>query len=392
MLYRQNPVNQEKLSILGYGCLRFPKKGTAIDQEKAEEQMRAAIEHGVNYFDTAYTYGGSEACLGKFLAKGYRDKVNIATKLPHYYIKKDGDMERYFMEELERLQTDHVEYYLMHMLNDVARWEYLQSYGIKEWIEEKKARGQIQNIGFSFHGGTENFKKVLDAYDWDFCQIQYNYMDEHSQAGRRGLQYAHEKGLPVIIMEPLRGGRLVHGLPRDAAKLLEAEEPRRSPAEWGLRWLWNQPEVTVVLSGMNDIAQVEENVRIASDAEVGCMTEHDMEVIEKVKAEINRSIKVPCTGCGYCMPCPAGVDIPGCFAAYNTKHTDSWYQGMKAYVMCTTLRTNPSNASKCVKCGKCEQHCPQGISIRKELEQVKKHMETPIYHVAKAISKRIGKY
>lgn len=392
MLYRKNPANQDKLSILGYGCLRFPKKGTAIDQAKAEEQMRIAIEHGVNYFDTAYTYGGSESCLGSFLAKGYRDKVKIATKLPHYYIKEKGDMERYFTEQLKRLQTDRVEYYLMHMLNDAATWGRLQEFGIEAWIKEKKANGQIQNIGFSFHGGTENFIKVVDAYDWDFCQIQYNYMDEHSQAGRRGLRYAHEKGLPVIIMEPLRGGRLVQGLPKNAAKLLEREEPRRSPAEWGLRWLWSQPEVTVVLSGMNDAAQVEENVRIAREAREGCMTEHDMEVIDKVKAEINRCMKVPCTGCGYCMPCPAGVDIPGCFAAYNTRYTDSWYQGMKVYMMCTTLRMNPSNAAKCLKCGKCEQHCPQGVAIREELVQVKKHMETLPYHVAKAISKRVGKY
>ena len=392
MLYRLNSANEDKLSILGYGCLRFPKKGAGIDQEKAEEQMKIAIEHGVNYFDTAYTYGGSEACLGKFLAKGYRDKVKIATKLPHYYVKKKGDIERYFMEQLERLQTDHVEYYLMHMLNDVATWGRLQEFGIQEWMEEKKAKGQIQNIGFSFHGGTDNFIKVLDAYDWDFCQIQYNYMDEHSQAGRRGLKYAHEKGLPVIIMEPLRGGRLVQGLPQSAARILENEEPRRSPAEWGLRWLWDQPEVTVVLSGMNDAAQVEANVRIAREAEVGCMTERDREVIEKVKAEINRYIKVPCTGCGYCMPCPAGVDIPGCFAAYNMRYTDSWYQGMKAYMMCTTLRMNPSNASKCLRCGKCEQHCPQNISIRESLQNVKKHMETPPYHIARVISKRIGKY
>ena len=166
MLYRLNSANEDKLSILGYGCLRFPKKGAGIDQEKAEEQMKIAIEHGVNYFDTAYTYGGSEACLGKFLAKGYRDKVKIATKLPHYYVKKKGDIERYFMEQLERLQTDHVEYYLMHMLNDVATWGRLQEFGIQEWMEEKKAKGQIQNIGFSFHGGTDNFIKVLDAYDW----------------------------------------------------------------------------------------------------------------------------------------------------------------------------------------------------------------------------------
>ncbi|MCI9138049.1 MAG: aldo/keto reductase [Lachnospiraceae bacterium] len=392
MLYRVNPKNQKQLSILGYGCLRFSKKGTGIDQAKAEREMLAALEKGVNYFDTAYTYGGSEVCLGKFLAKGYRDKVNIATKLPHYYLKQPGDMERYFKEQLERLQTDHVEYYLMHMLNDIAAWERIQTLGILEWIEKKKAKGQIQNIGFSFHGNTDNFLKILEAYEWDFCQIQYNYMDEHSQAGRRGLQRAHEKGIPVIIMEPLRGGRLVQGLPKTAVKILEKEEPRRSPAEWGLRWLWNQPEVTVVLSGMNDTAQVEENVRIASEAEAGCMTEHDMEVIEQVKAEINRYMKVPCTGCGYCMPCPGGVDIPGCFSAYNTRYTDNWFSGIKAYFMCTTLRTNPSNASKCLKCGKCEQHCPQKISIRQELEQVKKHMEGPAYKLAGVIAGRIGKY
>ncbi len=392
MIYRANPRNQEQLSILGYGCLRFSRKGTGIDQAKAEQEMKIALAHGVNYFDTAYTYGGSEVCLGKFLAKGYRDQVNIATKLPHYYIKKEEEIERYFREQLERLQTDHVEYYLMHMLNDIAAWERLQSLKITEWIADKKAQGQIQNIGFSFHGNTENFLKILEAYDWDFCQIQYNYMDEHSQAGRKGLKRAHEKGMVVIIMEPLRGGRLVQGLPKSAVKLLEREEPRRSPAEWGLRWLWNQPEVTVVLSGMNDSLQVEENVRIASQTEAGCMDSHELEVIEKVKAEINHCMRVPCTGCGYCMPCPGGVDIPGCFSAYNTRYTDSWFQGMKAYVMCTTLKTNPTNASKCLKCGKCEQHCPQSIAIRSELEQVKKHMENPLYHIAKAIAGRIGKY
>ena len=392
MLYRTNPRNQEQLSILGYGCLRFSRKGGGIDQTKAEEELRIAVEHGVNYFDTAYTYSGSEACLGKFLAKGYREQVKIATKLPHYYVKKPGDMERYFTEQLARLQTDHVEYYLMHMLNDIAAWERLKTLDIVSWIAKKKEMGQIQNIGFSFHGNTDNFLRILEAYDWDFCQIQYNYMDEHSQAGRRGLQRAHEKGMPVIIMEPLRGGRLVQGLPKGAAKLLEQQEPRRSPAEWGLRWLWNQPEVTVVLSGMNDSAQVEENVRIAGEAYPGCMSSGELEVIEQVKAEINRCIKVPCTGCGYCMPCPAGVDIPGCFSAYNTRYTDSRFQGMKAYVMCTTLKTNPTNASKCIKCGKCQKLCPQSISVPAELAQVKKHMETPIYHIAKAVSKRIGKY
>ena len=223
MQYRENPGNKDQLSILGYGCLRYSKKGTAIDQEKAEREMAAAVEAGVNYFDTAYTYGGSEACLGKFLAKGYRDKVKIATKLPHYYIKAEGDMERYFKEQLERLQTDHVEYYLMHMLTDLPTWEKLKKLGMEDWIREKKASGEIRNIGFSYHGRSDMFMQLIDAYDWDFCQIQYNYMDEHSQAGVEGLRYAHARGIPVIIMEPLRGGRLVNLLPESAKELFAHE-------------------------------------------------------------------------------------------------------------------------------------------------------------------------
>lgn len=392
MQYRENPRNHQSLSVLGYGCLRFSRKGNSIDQKKAEEEMLLAIEQGVNYFDTAYTYPGSEEALGTFLAKGYRDKVHIATKLPHYYIKKPEDMERYFSEELRRLRTDHVEYYLMHMLNDVAAWERLKGLGIEAWIAEKKACGQIENIGFSFHGGTENFLKIIDAYDWDFCQIQYNYMDEHSQAGRRGLLYANEKGLPVIIMEPLRGGRLVQGLPASAKKLLAQTKPELSPAELGLKWLWNQPQVTVVLSGMNARVQVEENVRIACDATSDSMSREELELIEKIKAEINKYVKVPCTGCGYCMPCPKGVDIPVCFQAYNTSYTDSFFHGLKAYFMCNALRTNPSGAGNCIKCGKCQRHCPQNIAIPQELARVKRRMENPIYKIARLVAGRIGKY
>lgn len=392
MLYRENPRNHQYLSILGYGCLRFGRKGGSIDQKKAEAEMKLAVEQGVNYFDTAYTYPGSEVCLGTFLAKGYRDKVKIATKLPHYYIKTPGDLERYFEEQLQRLKTDHVEYYLMHMLNDVAAFERLKGLGLENWIAEKKASGAIENIGFSFHGGTENFIRIIDAYDWDFCQIQYNYMDEHSQAGRRGLQYASAKGLPVIIMEPLRGGRLVQGLPVSAKKLIGHTSPKRSPAEWGLRWLWNQPEVTVVLSGMNDLSQVKENVRIASESTPNSMGKGELAVIERVKAEINKYVKIPCTGCGYCMPCPKGVDIPVCFQAYNTSYTDSFISGLKAYFMCNALRTNPSGASNCVGCGKCEKRCPQKISVPKELGRVRRRMEGPIYKIARKVAGKIGKY
>ena len=391
MLYRKNPKNGKELSILGYGCLRFTKKGGVIDQKKAEEEMKAAIENGVNYFDTAYTYHGSEVCLGKFLAKGYRDKVNIATKLPHYYIKTIEDMEKCFEEQLQRLQTDHIEYYLMHMLNDAATWKRLTDLGMEAWIAGKKAEGKIENIGFSFHGATEQFIKIIDAYDWDFCQIQFNYMDEHSQAGLRGLQYASGKGLPVIIMEPLRGGRLVQGLPESAKRVFEKTTPKRSPAEWGLRWLWNQPEISVVLSGMNSMAMIQENIRIADTVKVGEMTETDGAMFEDVRNAVNEKMKVPCTGCGYCQPCPYGVDIPGAFRCYNVRYTDNFFTGMREYLMCTTFRAERTNASLCRQCGKCEQHCPQGIAVRKELKQVVRHMENPVYKVIAFFAKDMFK-
>ena len=391
MLYRKNPKNGKELSILGYGCLRFTKKGGVIDQKKAEEEMKAAIENGVNYFDTAYTYHGSEVCLGKFLAKGYRNKVNIATKLPHYYIKTIEDMEKCFEEQLQRLQTDHIEYYLMHMLNDAATWKRLTDLGMEAWIAGKKAEGKIENIGFSFHGATEQFIKIIDAYDWDFCQIQFNYMDEHSQAGLRGLQYAAGKGLPVIIMEPLRGGRLVQGLPESAKRVFEKTTPKRSPAEWGLRWLWNQPEISVVLSGMNSMAMIQENIRIADTVKVGEMTETDGAMFEDVRNAVNEKMKVPCTGCGYCQPCPYGVDIPGAFRCYNVRYTDNFFTGMREYLMCTTFRAERTNASLCRQCGKCEQHCPQGIAVRKELKQVVRHMENPVYKVIAFFAKDMFK-
>ncbi|MDD6037444.1 MAG: aldo/keto reductase [bacterium] len=393
MQYRKNQKNGDELSVLGYGCLRYTKKGGSIDQEKAEKEMALAIERGVNYFDTAYTYGGSEACLGKFLKKyGYRDRVKIATKLPHYYIKKLDDMERYFAEELERLQTDYIDYYLMHMLNDPATWQRLTDLGIRDWIAEKKEKGIIKNIGFSFHGGTAQFKELIDSYDWDFCQIQYNYMDEYNQAGREGLEYAHDHGIPVIIMEPLRGGRLVNQLPPDAVSEFKKADANRSPAEWGLRWIWNHKQVNVILSGMNDVAQVEENCRIASLAQIGDFGDKEMELFERVKTAINASVKVGCTGCGYCMPCPQGVDIPTSFSCYNRSYTDGWFTGLKTYYQCTSLRKNKTIASKCVGCGKCEKHCPQKIQIREELKNVKKRLEGPAYQATRIVLDRVYKY
>lgn len=392
MHYRKDRTGQP-LSILGFGCMRFQRKRGAIDYEEAEREVLAAIERGVNYFDTAYIYPGSEEILGKVLDQNRcRDKVNIATKLPHYLIRRPEDMERYFQEQLKRLRTDHVDFYLMHMLPDVSTWERLKSLGVERWLEEKKADGAIRRVGFSYHGNTNAFQALVDAYDWDFCQIQYNYIDEHTQAGRRGLRHAADKGLPVIIMEPLRGGRLVNNLPRKAQELFAQAQPRRTPAEWGLRWLWNQPEVTVVLSGMNSMEMVEENCRIASEAEAGEQGAAEDALYEQVKAEINAKIKVGCTGCAYCMPCPKGVDIPGAFRCYNARYTEGFYTGMKEYFMCTTLRGKRSNASLCVKCGRCETHCPQGIRIREELDNVKRVMEGPVYAIAKGVTHLLGRF
>ena len=344
---------------------------------------------GVNYFDTAYIYPGSEAALGKILAdNGWRDKVYIASKMPHMKIKSMEGLEKLFREQLERLRTDHIDNYLMHMLPDVQIWDKLCSLGIREWIREKKEKGQIRHIGFSYHGNTENFIRLLDAYDWDFCQVQYNYMDEHSQAGRKGVRYAAAKGIPVIIMEPLRGGRLVNNLPPKAEKLFERATPRRSPAEWGLRWLWDQQEVSVVLSGMNSMDMVRENIRIAGAVRAGELTPEDRKLYRRVRKAINEKIKVACTGCGYCQPCPYGVDIPGAFRCYNVSYTDNWFTAMREYFMCTTLRAKPTNASLCRKCGRCEKHCPQSIPIRKELERVIKRMEGPVYKVGSRIIRK----
>ena len=250
-----------------------------------------AYNNGVNYYDTAYVYPGSETAIGEIFEKNQiRDKINIATKLPHYLIKKSTDMEKYFSEELKRLRTDHVDYYLMHMLTDVKTWERLKELGIVEWIEEKKKSKQIRQIGFSYHGNTDMFCKLIDAYDWDFCQIQYNYLDENSQAGRVGLKYAASKNIPVIIMEPLRGGNLVKQLPEKAKELMTNYKIKRTPAEWAFRWLWNQPEVTCVLSGMNSLEMVKENVKTASEVEINEFTQEDMTLIEKVKSVYGHSI------------------------------------------------------------------------------------------------------
>ncbi len=373
--------------------MRFTQGVGGVDVKKAEEEIMTAFRAGVNYYDTAYGYPGSEAALGEILEKnGIRDQVKIATKLPHYLIKKRESLDKFFDEELKRLRTDHVDYYLMHMLTDVKTWERLKSLGIMEWLNEKKASGAIRQVGFSYHGNSDTFCELLDANDWDFCQIQYNYLDEYSQAGVNGLKYAASKGIPVVIMEPLRGGKLANKLPSAAEKEFNDYPIKRTPAEWGFRWLWNQPEVTVVLSGMNSIPMVEENVRTASDVRPGSLTSEDMALYKRVVEKINANMKVGCTGCRYCMPCPQNVDIPGIFAAVNRRASDGKFQGLMDYIMCTAIRNKSTAASNCVKCGKCEKHCPQSIKIRDELEEAKKTFEGPIYKVGTKVIKTFMKY
>ena len=269
----------------------------------------------------------------------------------------------------------------MHHMTDIAMWEKLKAIGIIDWIREKKASGAIRNIGFSYHGNTDNFLKILNDYDWDICQIQYNYLDEVTQAGREGLKAAYEKGIPVVIMEPLRGGKLVNMLPEKARKAMEQSGRSWSPAEWGLRWLYDQPEVTVVLSGMNSEEMVKENCRTASEALPHSMEEQDFAVLEEVKKSINEKEKVGCTGCRYCMPCPKGVDIPGIFRSYNTMYTESKRQGRFQFAQTVGLTRKPAFADQCIKCGKCEQHCPQSIPIREKLVEADKALRPLPYKI-----------
>lgn len=388
MQYRNDQTGRP-ISLLGYGCMRFTRKGAGIDLEKAEREVLAAIGAGVNYFDTAYIYPGSEAALGEILDRNHcRDQVRIATKLPQYLVRGKGDFERYFSEELRRLRTDHVDFYLMHMLTDVESWHKLEAAGVREWLDAKRAAGQIGQVGFSFHGNTEMFKKLLEVYPWNFCQIQYNYLDEHSQAGRAGLEAAAAKGLPVIIMEPLRGGKLVNLLPPEAKRLF-AESPRGwTPAEWALRWLWDQPAVTCVLSGMNNLEMIEENCRIADEVQPGALTKEDFALLERVKTAIQQRVKAPCTGCGYCMPCPKGVDIPGAFRCYNEMFTEHKRTGRREYWQVVGLRKEPAFATQCVGCGKCESHCPQHLPIRALLKEADRALRPPHYRVAGWVARK----
>jgi Predicted oxidoreductases of the aldo/keto reductase family len=362
MLYYENPRNGDKLSKLGFGCMRLSGK-----EDDSIAVLRKAIDSGINYLDTAYIYQGNEALLGKALKDGYREKVKLATKLPFYFCKKEADIERMFQTQLTRLQTDSIDYYLIHMLNSLKDWERMTGLNIINWISEKKAAGQIKNIGFSFHGTNEEFVKLIDAYDWEFTLVQYNYIDENHQAGRKGIEYAYLKNVPVFIMEPLRGGKLAVNLPPRALDSFSAADASMSPAQYALKWLFDQKEIGLVLSGMKDEVILASNIEALS---LPPLDEARQNAIKQACLAISETMLVPCTACGYCVPCPKGVDIPMCFAFYNDT-TSNKLMAKVNYVM----RAANHQASKCEGCGKCEKHCPQQIAIRQRLKDVEKAME-----------------
>jgi predicted aldo/keto reductase-like oxidoreductase len=381
MLYRKMQKNGDKLSILGFGCMRLTiKENGTIDEERATSQIRYAIDHGVNYIDTAWPYhmGESEPFLGRALADGYREKIKLATKLPSWVIKNQEDMDRILNAQLARLKTDHIDYYLIHGLVGIL-WEKMEELEVLNFLEKAKENGRIINPGFSFHGSLDDFKRIVDAYPWTFCQIQYNFLDETNQAGTEGLKYSASKGLGVIVMEPLRGGNLTNPVPPEVQELWNQAETKRTPVEWAFRWVWNHPEVTVVLSGMNEETHVKENLKIANEAYPNSLTDDELQLISKVEQKYRKLMRTGCTGCRYCIPCPSGVDIPYCFEIYDNFHLSGNEKEAKLMYAAKPggiIRGNVSGyASQCVECGQCEEKCPQHLDISGVLKEVAEKFE-----------------
>jgi hypothetical protein len=375
------PKNGDKLSVLGFGTMRLPLKGQGIDEERAIKQIRYAIDNGVNYVDSAPPYhnGESEKLLGKALLDDYRKKVKIATKLTPFLLSKAEDMDKMLNTQLQKLRTDHIDYYLLHGLEEEF-WKKLQGFGVLDFLEKAKADGKIVNAGFSFHGSLKTFKEIIGAYDWTMCQILYNFLDEKLQAGTVGLKYAASKNLAVMVMEPLRGGALAGNLPEEVKQFYDNPKIQRSPAEWGLRWVWNHPEVTVALSGMNDENHVAENIKIAETALPGSMNADELAIIKSVAESYRRLMKIPCTGCQYCMPCPFGVNIPTSFRIYNDYYMfgdEQKSRAMYARMLMGGLRGKRSDASLCKECKQCIERCPQHIAIPEQLKSVSNELGGP---------------
>ncbi|WP_321494927.1 aldo/keto reductase [uncultured Desulfobacter sp.] len=382
MLYRKVPKNGDELSILGFGAMRLPvdKKTGQIEEEQAIALIRKAIDKGVNYIDTAWPYHGgqSEVIVGKALKDGYRARVKIADKLPSWAVSSRSQMDEILDQQLEKLGVATIDYYLLHALEGDS-WNRLKALGVIEFLETARACGNIGNIGFSFHGSHEEFVRIIDEYNWDLCLIQYNYLDTGNQAGTAGLEYAARKDVAVIIMEPLRGGNLGRPTPPPGIQALwDKAEIKRTPAEWALRWVWNHPGVTAVLSGMNTDEQLDENLALAGDAKAGTLTALELKLIDKVADAYRELMPINCTGCQYCMPCPAGVNIPSCFDIFNTAKMfgQTRQQAQFTYAVRNGgVRGNKTYASLCVECWECMNHCPQRIKIPERLKEVAEYCE-----------------
>ena len=379
MLYRKLGKTGCDVSVLGFGCMRFPIVGGTsavdlfdpnkpIDEMAASEMIHYAIEHGINYFDTAYPYHGgqSEVFLGKHL-KPYREKVFLATKLPTWLVHGQDDFERFLGEQLKRLETDHIDFYLLHGLNRQS-WASMKELGALDFLNKVLADGRIRFAAFSFHDDVKIFKEIVDSYDWAMCQIQYNYFDEYYQAGKEGLKYAASKEVGVVVMEPLRGGKLTDRIPEEIKKYWDSAPVKRTPAEWALRWVWNHPEVSTALSGMSSMAQLIENIRIAEDAKAGTLSGGELHLIAEVCEVYRNMLQIGCTSCAYCMPCPNGVNIPLNFSLYNDSFM--FKDEDLNFMLYNHMLTPEQRASNCAECGECEEHCPQEIKIPEELKKV----------------------
>ena len=380
MKYRTLGKSGVDVSVLGFGCMRLPIEGGAesaadvfnpeklIDEDEGSRMVEYAVKHGVNYFDTAYGYHGgkSETFLGKAI-KPYREKVFVASKMPVWLIQSPADFDRILEGQLRRIDTGYLDFYLLHGL---ARhfWEPIKNLGVFAFLDKVLADGRVRHVGFSFHDDIKIFKEIVDSYDWEMCQIQYNYYDENYQAGREGLQYAAGRNMGVIAMEPLRGGRLVDRIPEEIQEAWDTSPVRRSPVDWAFRWLWDQPDVAMALSGMSSMAHVLENVDLAGEAEPGCLTDGERRVIREVREIYRRMMKVDCTSCAYCMPCPYGVNIPMNFSLYNDMFM---FKDPELSVMIYNYMLPPEQrASACTECGQCEELCPQHIAIIHDLKTV----------------------
>lgn len=369
MQFRKFGRCDAEVSALGFGCMRLPVAdgdNNNINEDEAIKLIRNAIDRGVNYIDTAYPYhgGNSEVLVGKALKDGYRERINLATKMPVWLVKEYSDFDKYLNEQLKKLQTDHIDMYLMHALSK-DRIDALEKLNVYKFLDEAIKDGRIRNAGFSFHDDVNTFKRIVDSYNWTFCQIQYNYLDVNYQAGLEGLKYAANKGLAVVIMEPLKGGKLAGNLPDTVKDTFGSYNEKRTPAEWALKWVWNHPEVTLLLSGMNSMEQLNENISIAEKALPGSMNEEELHTIETARNEFKKLIRVDCTACEYCLPCPAGVNIPRNFALYNSVYMHNDLEGSRKWYLSMSEK---ERALSCVECGRCETLCPQHIQIRKHLK------------------------